>query len=72
MAPKKSTERKEQNPSHWNPEPDATTWSSARGKGGGEGGQGRSDQEYGHSPKLGERSKKVRPTRRAARPSAKP
>jgi hypothetical protein len=51
-----------QNPSHWTDGADYSGWSSARGKGGGNGGRGETDQEYGHGVHGGNaaRSRKAR------------
>lgn len=48
--PAKSPKR--QNPSPYTGKSDTKGWSSARGKGGGEGGRGATEQEYGHPQHL--------------------
>src|SRR5689334_1159902 len=53
MPSKKGT-NPSQNPSHWAPGSNAKTWASGRGKGGGDGGRGATNQEYGQTNEPGE------------------
>ena len=46
---------KTQNPSPYTDRSDTQGWSAGRGRGGGEGGKGETDVEYGHPKKLGGR-----------------
>ena len=55
MAKKRAKSPQRQNPSPYTGRSDTKGWSSARGKGGGDGGRGAADHEYGHPQHLANR-----------------